>query len=248
MGRITETVKVLLIINVIFFIGSKMVGAFDLLSVWYIENNNFEFWQVISHMFMHSEKFYLHIVFNMLALWMFGTPLEQMWGRNKFLFFYFSAGIGAHLFSLSIDYFQFETILNILVENGFDRSDIISILNEDKYITSWKSILTADQFERLNEIFYGSSLGASGAIMGLLVAFGLSFPDVKLMMIFIPVPIKAKYFIPIIVAYDIISGLVGGTSIFGVNIAHWAHVGGALTGFIMAYYWKKNSFNQNRWY
>ena len=247
MGRITETVKVLLIVNVLFFVGSLLTSSSDLLSVWFIENDNFGYWQIVTHMFMHSQTFFPHIIFNMLALWMFGTPLEQMWGRNKFLFFYFSAGIGAHFFSLAIDYYQFNSALNILVESGFNKTEILALMNEGKYMPIWQDILSLDDYEKFARTFYGSSLGASGAVMGLLVAFGLSFPNVKLMLLFFPVPIKAKYFIPLIVGYDIIAGLSGGASIFGVNIGHWAHVGGALIGFIIAYYWKKNSFNQNRW-
>jgi membrane associated rhomboid family serine protease len=91
------------------------------------------------------------------------------------------------------------------------------------------------------------SLGASGAIMGLLVGFGMLFPNTPLMLIFLPIPIKAKYFIPAVVLLDIILGFTGGSSIFGANIAHWAHVGGALTGLIIAWYWKKNNMNSHRW-
>ena len=94
MRGISETLKHLIIINVLVFVGSLVVGekAFSLLSIWFPENDNFHFWQVLTHMFMHSNTFYLHIIFNMLGIWMFGSPLEQAWGRNKFLFFYFSCG------------------------------------------------------------------------------------------------------------------------------------------------------------
>ena len=94
--------------------------------------------------------------------------------------------------------------------------------------------------------YFTPAVGASGAIYGILVAFGMMFPDAKLMMIFIPYPIKAKYFIPILVGIDLFSGVTG-FSIFGGNIAHFAHVGGALIGFLMMWYWKKNSFDANGW-
>ena len=88
MGRVTETVKVIIIINILFFVGSLITNSSDLFAVWYPENPNYGAWQILTHMFMHSQTFYLHIIFNMLGVWMFGSPLEQMWGRNKFLFFY----------------------------------------------------------------------------------------------------------------------------------------------------------------
>lgn len=249
MGRITETVKVLIICNVLFFVGSLLIGdvAFNLLSIWFPENNNFHYWQILTHMFMHSKDFILHIVFNMFALYMFGSPLETIWGRNKFIFFYFSCGLGSLLLTIGIDYFNFESILNILSESGFSKSQVIETMNSDKYYPIWKEILGQEKFQQLFQIFHGNALGASGAIMGLLVAFGIFFPTVPLMLIFLPIPIKAKYFIPILLCYEIIAGFTGGTTIFGVNVGHWAHVGGALTGAIMAYYWKKNSFNDRRW-
>lgn len=249
MGKITDTVKAIIIINIMIFIGCKMLGpkAFELLSIWFPENNHFHIWQVITHMFMHHPTFYLHIFFNMLGIYMFGSPLEQMWGRNKFLFFYFSCGIGAFLLPMAIDYYNFYSVIDLLMENGYNKGDIVSVLNSGQYNTRWSTILGEDKLQQFLTLFNSNSLGASGALMGLLVAFGMFFPNVGLMLIFLPIPIKAKYFIPLLLVYEIISGFIGGTSLFGVNVAHWAHVGGALTGFIMAYYWKKNSFNDHRW-
>ncbi|MBC3757574.1 rhomboid family intramembrane serine protease [Hyunsoonleella sp. SJ7] len=250
MMRITDTVKHLLIINVIMFVGSLIVGnvAFDSLSIWFYENDNFRPWQVITHMFMHSQTFIPHIIFNMLGIWMFGSPLEQIWGRNKFLFFYFSCGLGAVFLPFVIDYFRFSSLIAPLVENGFEKDYILSVLNEGNVDTRWKGIIGEDNLNKLARIFFGSGLGASGCLMGLLVAFGMYFPNSELMLIFLPIPIKAKIFIPLLLAYEIISGITGGTSMFGVSVAHFAHVGGALTGLIIAWYWKKNQFNQNRWY
>lgn len=250
MMRISETVKHLIIINVIMFIGSLLVGnkAFDLLSIWFYENDHFKFWQIITHMFMHSRVFIPHIIFNMLGLWMFGSPLEQMWGRNKFLFFYFSCGLGAVLLPFVIDYFSFNSLVGQLVDNGFERDYILSLLKEGNIDTRWKTILGDGNLNKLGQIFWASGSGASGCLMGLLVAFGMSFPNSELMLIFLPIPIKAKYFIPLLLAYEIISGLTGGTSMFGVSVAHFAHVGGALTGFLIMLNWKKKQFNRNRWY
>lgn len=248
MGRVTETVKVIIIINILFFVGSLITNSSDLFAVWYPENPNYGAWQILTHMFMHSQTFYLHIIFNMLGVWMFGSPLEQIWGRNKFLFFYFSAGLGAYVFSLGIDYFSFNSSLQTLVEAGFHKSQILDLLKESRYDLRWEGVLGVEGTQKFTSIFTNGSLGASGALMGLLVAFGMLFPEAKLMLMFLPIPIKAKYFIPVLVLYDIISGFTGGASVFGVNIAHWAHVGGALTGLIIALVWKKNSFNDKRWY
>lgn len=247
MNRITDTVKHLIIINILFFVISLSIGetAYGLLSIWYPENENFKIWQLFSHMFMHHQTFYFHIIMNMLGLWMFGTPLEQIWGRNKFLFFYFSAGLGAVVLPFIIDYVQFNSILDGLISNNnINKDEIITLLN-DGNVEAIKNVLGNNQWTKLKNIFYGTSLGASGAVMGLVAAFGWYFPNAKMALIFLPIPIAAKYFIPLLLAYEIYSGITGGNSIFGVNVAHFAHVGGALTGFIIAWYWKKNQFN--RW-
>lgn len=249
MMRISDTVKHLIIINVLMFIGCHMIGdrAFAALSIWFLENDNFHFWQVFTHMFMHSKVFIPHILFNMLGIWMFGSPLEQMWGRNKFLFFYFSCGLGAVLLPLAIDYINFNSIISQLINEGFDKDYILTTLNEGKVNTSWEGLIGEEKLNKLGRIFFSSGLGASGCLMGLLVAFGMMYPNSELMLIFLPIPIKAKYFIPILLGYEIISGITGGNSMFGVNVAHFAHVGGALTGFIIMWYWKKTQFNRNRW-
>ncbi|MEN3322895.1 rhomboid family intramembrane serine protease [Mariniflexile soesokkakense] len=262
MMRISETVKHLIIINIVFWIGTLTIGQFgnvfgDLFAMHFPINDEFKPWQVITHMFMHASYvdygsgptiFPLHILFNMLGLWMFGSPLEQIWGRNKFLFFYFSCGIGAVLLPFIIDYINFDSIVKSLVENGFSKNSIISLLNEGKIDTRWANIVGDDNVSKIAEIFLSPSLGASGCVMGLLVAFGMMFPNSELMLIFLPIPIKAKYFIPLLLGYEIYSGISGGNSMFGFNVGHFAHIGGAFIGFIMAWYWKKNQFNQNRWY
>jgi len=251
MMRITDTVKHLLIINVVMFIGAKAIGNGELFYRWFAlyfpENDLFQPWQIITHMFMHHKTFYLHIIFNMLGIWMFGSPVENFLGRKKFLFLYFSAGLGAVLLPWLIHSFNFNSLISPLIENGFDKDYILSTLNEGKINTQWKDIIGQSNLDKLTRIFFTSSLGASGALMGLLVAFGMLFPNAKLMMIFLPIPIKAKIFIPLLLGYEIISGFTGGNSLFGVSVAHFAHVGGALTGFVIMYFWKKDQFNKNRW-
>jgi len=259
--RISDTVKHLLIINVVFWIGTLTIGQYgsvfdNLFAMHFPMNDGFKPWQIITHMFMHASYvnfgnglsiFPLHILFNMLGLWMFGSPLEQMWGRNKFLFFYISCGLGALLLPLIIDYINFYSLTSPLVEKGLSVEALTSALNEGKYYPKSIEIIGEENWQSIREIFNTRGLGASGCIMGLLVAFGMMFPNSELMLIFLPIPIKAKYFIPLILGYEIYSGIAGGTSMFGFNVGHFAHVGGALTGFLIMWYWKKTQFNKKRW-
>jgi membrane associated rhomboid family serine protease len=244
MNNMTDTVKQLLILNILFFIGAQFVPqATDLLALHYFESDKFKLWQPISHMFMHGGL--MHIFFNMFALVSFGSALEHFWGPKKFLFFYFTCGLGAALIHSGINYYYFHDGLNTLVLNGFKETEILNLINEGKFMTSWQAVLAPDTFENMIGALT-PTVGASGAIYGLLVAFAFIFPNAELALLFIPVPIKAKYFVPGIVLLDLFSGVTG-YSIFGGGIAHFAHVGGALFGFIMMWYWKKNQFNQNRW-
>lgn len=245
MNNMTDTVKQLLIINVLCFIGSYFVPqANDLLSLHYFESDGFKFWQPITHMFMHGSP--MHIFFNMFALISFGSALEHFWGAKKFLFFYFSCGVGAALIHSGVNYYHFHDGLNVLLSHNIDKGQIIELLNQGKYDTSWIEFISQSELEKMYASYLTPAVGASGAIYGLLVAFAFMFPNAELMMMFIPVPIKAKYFVPVIVLLDLFSGVTG-FGLFGGNIAHFAHVGGALIGFVMMWYWKKNQFNQNRW-
>ena len=201
MGKLTDAIKHLIIINVLFyavtyFIPSMQEKMMEWFALFYPTSNYFQPWQFVTHMFMHGGL--MHIIFNMYALWAFGSPLEQLWGKNKFFFFYFSAGLGAALIYTLANYF----------------------------------------FQDYNAV----AVGASGAVYGVLVAFAMNFPNAKLALIFFPVPIAAKYFIPIIVFGDLFFGF---TSYSVGNIAHFAHIGGALIGFIIMLFWKNNQFK--RW-
>ena len=245
MNNMTDAVKQLLIINVLCFLGSFVVPqSNDLLALYYFESDKFQFWQPITHMFMHGSP--MHIFFNMFALISFGSALEHFWGAKKFLFFYFSCGVGAALIHSGVNYYHFHDGLNVLLSHNIDKGQIIELLNQGKYDTSWIEFISQSDLEKMYSSYLTPAVGASGSIYGLLVAFAFMFPNAELMMMFIPVPIKAKYFVPVIVLLDLFSGVTG-YSIFGGNIAHFAHVGGALIGFVMMWYWKKNQFNQNRW-
>ncbi|MBU2949402.1 rhomboid family intramembrane serine protease [Tamlana agarivorans] len=249
MMRISETVKHLIIINVIMFVGTMFIGGGNLFYEWFAmyfpKNDAFQPWQIITHMFMHGGV--THILFNMFALWMFGTPVEQVLGSKKFLFIYISAGLGAVLLQVGFYYFQYIPNYNALLESGLSAESIKQSLVSGQV----NSGVTNAQLELLKTIFpaYNASMvGASGCIMGIMAAFGMMNPEAKLMMIFLPIPIKAKYFIPGIILLDLFSGLTGQSFFSPSNTAYMAHVGGALTGFFIMWYWKKNQFNQNRWY
>ncbi|MBZ9630471.1 rhomboid family intramembrane serine protease [Salegentibacter sp. LM13S] len=246
MGRITETVKVLLIINIIFFVGSQFLGdyAYQLFALWFFENENFMVWQFVTHMFMHGSL--MHIFFNMYALWAFGGPIEQMLGQKRFIFFYFSAGLGAAFLHTLVNYIEFKTGYNALLDAGMSMGNIEQLLKTGEYSTAILDSVPKETLQGLYQSVNTPAVGASGAIYGILVAFGMMFPNVELFLLFVPVPIKAKFFIPALILLDLFSGFTG-YSLFGGGIAHFAHVGGALFGFIMMWYWKKNQFNQNRW-
>jgi membrane associated rhomboid family serine protease len=208
------------------------------LALHFPKNEHFGIWQYITHMFMHGS--FGHILFNMYGLWAFGSPLEKMWGKNKFIFFYFSAGIGAGLVYTLVNYYQFNEIYNLFINAGLQQSEIITILESAK-TNDLRVIeyITQEQFNRIIGLYNAKAVGASGAVYGVLVAFGMYFKDAKLALIFLPIPIAAKYFIPILIAIDVFFGM---TDYSIGNIAHFAHIGGAIIGFIIAWYWKKNQF------
>ena len=250
MNRVSPTVKQLLVINIIFYFGSAFSlntdFIYSLFSLHFPENSEFKFWQLVTHMFMHGGI--LHLAFNMFALWMFGSSIESIFGSRRFLFFYLTCGLGAAIAQIAFLYYSFYSNLDLLVNSGYDQSLILSLLSEGKYNTSWENILGAQGLMSLNTSFLSTMVGASGAIMGVLVAFGMFFPESKLMLVFFPVPIKAKYFIPGIILLDLFSAVTGQAIFSPSNTAYIAHIGGAITGFLIMYYWKKNQFNRNRWY
>ena len=232
MGNITETIKHLIILNVILFVVPQFLNLdlTNILALHFPQNEHFGFWQYLTSTFMHGS--FGHILFNMYGLYAFGTPLEQMWGKKKFLFFYFSTGIGASIIYTLVNYYQFNDAFEKLIELGATKIEIMKLMNPTL-------IYNDEILQTVNALYNTSALGASGAVYGVLVAFGLYFKEAKLAMIFFPIPIAAKYFIPILLLGDLFFGM---TRYSVGNIAHFAHIGGALVGFIIAWYWKKNQF------
>lgn len=270
---ISDAVKHLLIVNVLMFIGTVTIGEgrlfYDWFALYYPENSFFKPWQIFTHMFMHGGG--AHILFNMFALWMFGTQVEKQVGTKRFLFIYFSAGLGAVALTFLVYYFQIYQELNIIKNLGLSKDIIEQILNADivnssqyydreilaKTMTSIfadngidASIINReafDSFYTINTKVPTSMVGASGCIMGVLAAFGMMNPNAELMLIFLPIPIKAKYFIPGLILLDVISAFTGQSFFSPSNTAFVAHIGGAVVGFLIMWYWKKNNMNKYRW-
>jgi len=217
--RFPPIVKNLIIINVLVFVAQmvleEQLHLTSKISLWPLKSEEFKPYQIATHMFAHGGIG--HLLFNMLGLWMFGRILENVWGGKRFLFFYLACGIGATLLSMGIDYFRYDQVMQdaqAALNNG-DMENAIRIRRQ-----------------------LGASLGASGAILGVLAGFGYLFPNTELMIIPIPVPVKAKWLVIGVIAIDLFSGI---SNTGKDNIGHFAHLGGALTGLIIVFIWNKTN-------
>lgn len=246
--QITDAVKHLIIINVIMFIGTVSIGNgqtfYEWFALYFPKNEAFMPWQIITHMFMHGDG--THLLFNMFALWMFGTAVERQIGKSKFLFIYFSAGLGAAIFQLGYYYFNYLPNYNELIASGITQENLQQMFESNQIPGGFSSEIV-EKIRAIGSSYFAYMVGASGCIMGVMAAFGMMNPNAELMMIFLPIPIKAKYFIPGIILLDVISAFTGQSFFSPSNTAYMAHVGGAIVGFIIMWYWKKNSMNKHRW-
>lgn len=221
-------VKNLLIINIVCFLGSMVfVPANSFFGAFYPDSPFFKIWQPITYMFMHAD--FGHIFFNMFALFMFGPVLENMLGEKRFLIFYFISGLGALFIQYGVQAIEVYTAVGTIAPGNHLNFDLLT----NRVFTNHPNI-SRDDLKILGSVYTTNIVGASGAIYGILLGFGFLFPNAKLMLLFLPFPIKAKYFIPIIIALEIVMGVTRTTS----SVAHFAHVGGALFGYIMLKYWK----------
>jgi membrane associated rhomboid family serine protease len=224
--------KNLIIINVLVWIAQLIFHKdYDLtntIALFPIDTPYFKPYQIATHMFAHAAYdsqgniIFYHILFNMFALWMFGKILENVWGSKRFLFFYLTCGVGAAICHLLVQHFRYDPALIQQLEVA------ISTNNELEY----NNLISKAGG------FFASAVGASGAVMGVMVAFGFLFPNTELFLMFIPIPIKAKWAIMGLVALDLFGGI---NPLQGDNIAHFAHLGGAITGFIIVYIWNKTN-------
>lgn len=242
-SQLTPATKNIIIINVIFFVGTFLLQNLNidlesLLAGYFPLSPNFRSWQIITHMFMHGSI--LHIAFNMMTLWSFGPVLEQVLGQKKFLILYFASGLGGFALYNIWNYIEVMQISNFLISQGFDIHEVYKTVDTSfvRYFPNFsENVSINNAAQNLYGILKTPMVGASGAIFGVIAAFSTLFPDAKLMFMFIPFPIRAKYLTPIII---VVSLFLGFRQFSGDNIAHFAHLGGALIGFLYIWSWKKN--------
>lgn len=224
----SPTVKVLLAINVFMFLLTWMMPEMQqTLALHYYESPLFEPFQLVTHFFMHGGLG--HIAFNMYALVMFGSVVERFLGAQKFLTLYFLSAIGAFVLHMLVVNYQLSALAPEVLETV--RTQGAEILAEGKNYTD-------EVLGKANLKFNGAMLGASGAIMGILAAFGVMYPNAKLGIIFLPFQFKAKYFIPFYMAIEIFLGV---NEFSWDNIAHFAHIGGAIVGFLLMMLWRRGN-------
>lgn len=238
-GNIPPVVKNLIIVNVLLLVATFVleqagVNLYTFLGLFFPASENFMLHQIFTHMFMHGGL--THIFFNMFALWMFGRVLESVWGPKRFLTYYLVTGLGAAVLHTLVNYFEYQSVMAKLSPDQIEyvREVGSNIWTEGKNFTD-------PQLSKLNMILNTPTVGASGAVFGILLGFGMLFPNTQLMLLFPPIPIKAKYFV---IGYGVLE-LYLGFSQPGSNVAHFAHIGGMLFGFIMIKYWNKN---RNKFY
>ncbi len=218
--KIQSAVKAIIVVNVAVYVIQLLFKSYNVTqwgALHYYTSPLFYPHQLITNMFMHSDIGFTHILFNMFCLYTFGTTLERVWGAKKFFSFYMICGVGASIIMLLSIPFSATQFAN--------SPDAVEIAAATGDAAAWyKSVYSA--------------VGASGAIMGVEAAFAYLFPNTELMIMFIPVPVKAKYVIPGFILLDLFGGFY---RIAGDNIGHFAHLGGALIGFLLVLYWNKTN-------
>ncbi|MDL2231158.1 rhomboid family intramembrane serine protease [Porphyromonadaceae bacterium OttesenSCG-928-L07] len=256
---LTPAVKVIIILNVIMFALSYFMGTQgkDLnssLGLFMFPSEHWRPYQYITHMFMHADI--SHIFFNMFAVFMFGRILESVWGTKRFIFYYLVAGLGAAALHSGVSMWEYHRIYEQYMafqntpEPGLLADFIRSYVSRpaqwvwqdiDNWMANPDSTLYVEKGRALAnavlERFVNTpTIGASGAVFGILLAFGMLFPNTELFLMFIPIPIKAKYFV---IGYGLIELYLGIQNNVGDNVAHFAHLGGMIFGFLLIKYWQK---------
>ncbi|MBU45953.1 MAG: rhomboid family intramembrane serine protease [Flavobacteriales bacterium] len=226
-SQLPEVVKNLLIINGLFFLGTISldnlgVDLTQILALHQFQSANFMPHQLITHFFMHANL--THLLLNMFALWMFGKILENVWGGKRFLIYYMFTGLGAAALHLAFSQYQISELTN-------DMPGILELAKKGLYNPGNANSL------KLTQLVSTPTVGASGAVFGILLAFGMLFPN-TLLYIYFAIPVKAKYFVIVYGLIEIYSGLSNNP---GDNVAHFAHLGGMLFGFLLIKYWQKNN-------
>ncbi|MCC8133758.1 MAG: rhomboid family intramembrane serine protease [Tannerellaceae bacterium] len=230
LSSIPMVTKNLIIINLLFWFASIVlprvgIDLVHLLGLHIPGAEDFNPIQFVSYMFLHDTRSFAHVFFNMFAVYMFGRVLENVWGAKRFLIFYMITGIGAGLIQELVWFWDLRDVI-------FSGQDMINL--------NGVQLLSKSQF--LNLFI---TIGASGAVFGILLAFGMFFPNVPLYIMFLPIPIKAKYFV---VFYGLAELFLGVADFGGDSVAHFAHLGGMLFGYIMIRYWKKKDADNGRFF
>ena len=218
MREIPVVTKNLIAINVLMFLAllafeRSGIDLNNLLGLHLFLAPDFRPYQLVTYMFMHGG--FTHILFNMYAVWVFGSVLERVWGSSRFLLFYIVAGLGAGIVQEAVQYIYYATNLAHYTQVNLGSGLIVPMA---EYLNLWTTV------------------GASGAVYGILLAFAMTFPNESLYMIPFPFPIKAKYFVMIFGALELFTGLSNNV---GDNVAHFAHLGGMIFGLVMILYWRK---------
>lgn len=236
MSSIPVVVKNLIIVNVLVLLGTYSlrqagIDLYEYLGLYFPLSEKFRLHQFFTYMFMHSLS-PSHLFFNMFALYMFGRVLESVWGPKRFLMFYLVTGVGAGLIQTLVTTVEYQMLLSKISPDQVDYFRELAL--QGKYIPDTVS-------EKMAMLFNTPTVGASGAVFGILLGFGMLFPNTQLMLLFPPIPIKAKYFVA---GYGLLELFFGVSGIQG-SVAHFAHLGGMLFGYFMIKYWNKTL---NRFY
>lgn len=236
MRNVTDVVKHLVIINVVVFLAVEILPAImPNLNLFFPASDQFRPYQLVTHMFNHDHNGIMHIAFNMMTLFFLGPMVEHELGQQKFLALYLLSGFGAALAHMGVDYYYYSQL-----SVGADPLMLDEIAREGRdVILSGKNYVN-DTYRQINEILNVPVVGASGAIYGVVIAFAVFFPNQPLMLMFIPVPIPAKYFAVGIIALDLFLGM----GKYKTGVAHYAHLGGAITGFLLAYFVFRRTYNR----
>ncbi len=220
-ASIPTVTKNLVIINLICWVAQMVfakqgVDLTNLLGLHFFESENFRLFQFFTYMFMHNPDSITHVIFNMFAVYMFGQTLETVWGSKRFFLYYTLTGIGAGIVQ------QLAWM--------FDLRELFA--NPQMQVNIGTAIVQQSEFFNLMP----PTVGASGAVFGILLAFGMLFPNARLMLLFPPIPIKAKWFV---IGYGVVELVLGVANFSGDNIAHFAHLGGMLFGIVLILWWRK---------
>lgn len=236
-NAIPPVVKNLIIINAImllatFVLNMRGIDLTKILGLHYFESPDFRPYQLVTHMFMHGG--FTHLLFNMFALWMFGRVLENVWGAKRFFIYYFVTGLGAAALHTFVNFIEFQYLAGKMLPETVQM-----VITQGTEIFNQGKNFSDPDAGKLNLMLNIPTVGASGAVFGILLGFGMLFPNTQLMLLFPPIPIKAKYFV---MGYGALELFLGVTQT-GSNIAHFAHLGGMLFGFILIKYWNRQTKN-----